>query len=246
MSFSKIAMVYDRFNDLSAYEFWLDFTMHARSFPPHRVLDLACGTGWFTQLLAPFVGQIDGVDIDSAMLEIAQRELDEIADNVHFFQGDMTALEVNTGSYDMVTCYLDSLCFLSEWEQVSKSFQEAYRVLKSGGVYLFDVWTVNQINALDGFSYSDYDEEAALFWDSFKQPDSITIYHQLTVFQKESDSSKYVRHDVELTETTYPLDQYLNALTDVGFSDIEVYDETGSKAIENAPNERWFFRCYKR
>lgn len=245
MSFAEIAGVYDRFNELSAYEYWLDFTMDASAMAPDRVLDVACGTGWFTQLLAPFVGKIDGVDIDSAMLDIARRELDDTTDNIEFYQGDMTQLSADNERYNMVTCYLDSLCFLPEWDQVAASFKEAYRVLTHGGVYLFDVWTVDQIAALDGFSYADYDEEAALFWDSFKEPDANTIYHQLTVFQKESDGSTYTRHDVEFMETTYPLDQYVSALKEAGFNHIEVYDETGQKADPKQAGERWFFRCYK-
>ena len=50
-NFSQIAHVYDHFNDLEIYERWLDFTLTSRDQAPGKVLDAACGTGWFTQQL---------------------------------------------------------------------------------------------------------------------------------------------------------------------------------------------------
>ena len=73
-NFSQIAHVYDHFNDLEIYERWLDFTLTSRDQAPSKVLDAACGTGWFTQLLAPFCGQILGFDYDPAMIKVAQEE----------------------------------------------------------------------------------------------------------------------------------------------------------------------------
>lgn len=75
MSFSKIADVYDRFNDLSVYEYWVDYTLNSLESKPKKMLDVACGTGWFTQLMIPFVDSITGIDIDEDMLDIARKEV---------------------------------------------------------------------------------------------------------------------------------------------------------------------------
>lgn len=249
MSFSDIASVYDRFNDLSVYEYWLDFTMNSTQNQPDHVLDLACGTGWFTQLLSPFVGHITGVDIDQGMLDIAQEELEGI-ENITLSQGDMLNLSFDNNSFDMITCYLDSLCFLENGEDVRTAFSEMYRVLKPGGVLLFDVLTPYMITVgFDEFNYHDYDETGALMWDSESDKEKVSVTHYLTVFDQDEKTGQYIRQEAELTERSYPLQCYQKWLTEAGFNkNIEVFVDFASRLYEEESDqdaERWFFRVYK-
>lgn len=249
MSFSQIANVYDRFNDLSVYEYWVDFTLNSLNQKPNKMLDVACGTGWFAQLMSPFVDSITAIDIDSDMLTIAKKEVG-VVENIQFVQADMLQLESYYQQFDLVTCYLDSLCFLDNLEAVSKAISEMYQCLTPTGVLLFDVWTPNQILMnFDGFEYFDQDDTATLIWESAVNPDLTAVTHYLTVYQQE-EGDQFRRNDVELNERTYQLDQYINALTLAGFSKdkIEVFVDYGSKYYEadvDANSERWFFRCSK-
>lgn len=249
MSFADIAHIYDRFNDLSVYEYWLDFTLNSTDQQPARALDLACGTGMLTQLLAPFVQEMVGLDIDTQMLDVARQETINQA-NLSLVQGDMTQLPDLNGSFDLITCYLDSLCFLDDRESVGQAFIEAFKALNEGGVYLFDVWTPNHlITNFDGFQYFDYDDEAALLWSSFVDPQEFIVEHDLIVFERESDG-RFTQERVTLTERTYPLEVYLQLLMTAGFDshNIQVLVDYGDKvydAREDAQAERWFFRCYK-
>jgi SAM-dependent methyltransferase len=70
--------------------------------PRHgRVLDVACGTGRVTALLAgEGFGEVVGTDVSTAMMDVASRRLP----GVEFFQGDATRLPVDSGSFDAVTC----------------------------------------------------------------------------------------------------------------------------------------------
>lgn len=282
MSFSQIAKVYDRFNDLEIYEKWLDFTLdHAptqsSAMPlkvladdaPHqldsapliaypiRVLDVACGTGWFTQLLAPFVNEVVGFDIDQEMLNIAIKELGE-SPNITYVQDDMTNITHIQKGFDLATCYADSFCFLSDFDAVERSFREIYDQLNEGGMLLFDVWTPYQLTTgFDGFSYFDSDEMSALMWDSEVEQDDMTVYHYLTVFEpsagidavNEGEQPKaYQRHDVVLKERTYPHTLYETALKNIGFTSVDIYIDYGAQRYN--PNkhqqaDRWFFKCVK-
>lgn len=249
MNFSQIANVYDRFNDLSVYEYWVDFTLNSLDQKPEQMLDIACGTAWFTQLMGPFVDSITAIDIDEEMLKIARQEVGE-ASNIQFKQGDMMQLQAFHQQFDLVTCYLDSLCFLDGYQSVSKAISEMYQCLKPGGVLLFDVWTPNQIrDHFDGFEYFDQDDSATLIWESGIDAEQLAVTHYLTVYQKEQ-GSRYQRTDVELNERTYTLDQYLQALHQAGFDNeaIEVFVDYGSKyydAKTDKESDRWFFRCVK-
>lgn len=249
MSFSEIAHVYDRFNELDAYGAWLDFTLNSLSQQPKQVLDVACGTGWFPQLLAPFVDCITAVDIDETMLTIAKKE-QQPESNIKFQVADMLAMEHLPNDYDLVTCYADSLCFLANQEQVAQAIKQMYQRLQDGGTLLFDVWTPYQINqAFDGFNYFDSDDTAAIMWDSESIPSKYQVSHYLTVFEQ-TESSLYKRVDVELTERTYPLETYLSVLKAAGFADesIEVLVNFGTSHLHkkrDRQTDRWFFRCVK-
>ncbi|MGO4929094.1 class I SAM-dependent DNA methyltransferase [Fundicoccus sp. Sow4_D5] len=249
MSFSEIAHVYDRFNELDAYEAWLDFTLNSLAQQPKQVLDVACGTGWFPQLLAPFVDHITAIDIDEAMLDIARKE-QQPGGNIEFQMADMLALDNLPTNFDLVTCYADSLCFLADQQQVAQAISQMYQRLSDGGTLLFDVWTPYQINQVfDGFNYFDSDDTAAIIWDSESEPSRNQVSHYLSVFEQ-TESSLYKRVDVELTERTYPLETYLSAIKAAGFGDknIEVLVNFGTSHLHkkrDRQTDRWFFRCVK-
>lgn len=249
MSFSKIADVYDRFNDLSVYENWVDFTLNSLKRKPQTMLDLACGTGWFTQLMIPFVDSIVGVDIDEAMLIEARKEVPQVP-SIQFIQGDMTNLPAGLEAFDLVTCYLDSLCFLDDFQAVEQSLNEMYRVLAKQGTLLFDVWTPYQVaEGFDRFEYFDQDDTATLIWESESDPSSLKVSHYLTVYRQIKDQ-QFERVDVQLNERTYTLNAYLNALIKAGFdsSNIEVFVDYGNKYYDeelDTTADRWFFRCTK-
>ena len=247
MSFTPIAKVYDRFNDLEVYERWLDFTLNMVDNQPNKVLDVACGTGWFTQLLAPFCEQITAFDLDDAMLQVAKEEQGNTS-NVIYCQANMLDLSDFDTDYDLATCYADSLCFLDGEAEVAKAMQQVSQRLCAGGVFLFDVWTPYQVTTrFDGFNYFDSDDEYALLWDSEVSGETLEVSHFLTVFHR-TDLNLYERTDTTLQERTYPLDTYLSLLQKASFSKVEVFVEYGQSLYnehEHAQVDRWFFRCVK-
>ena len=73
--------------------------------PPARVADIACGEGWSTLAIArgyPKV-RVDGIDMDSASIEAAERHLadSELGDRVAFHRRDAADEEL-AGTYDLV------------------------------------------------------------------------------------------------------------------------------------------------
>lgn len=250
MSFHQIAHVYNRFTDLDIYEHWLDFTLSSLSREPERVLDMACGTGYFARLLAPFVKEIIGADIDLQMVEEARKESAKVP-NAKFIQADMTNFASFNKKFDVITCYLDSLCFLPDYTALESAFKEFYTALNNQGVLLFDVWTPYQINVgFEGFNYFDQDDTAALLWRSENNSSNKKVMHELTLYELEPGTKLYQRKTSKLYERTYTLEKYIKALNSAGFplDQIEVLVDYGSQPYEEGygdQTDRWFFRCYK-
>lgn len=91
--YDRIYLKPERQADLRAIEAWLPPRfMHA------RVLEIACGTGYWTQFIAPFASQLVGLDAAPQTLEIARRRV--TTNTVEFKVGDAYRLDDALGQFD--------------------------------------------------------------------------------------------------------------------------------------------------
>ncbi|MCK6523599.1 class I SAM-dependent methyltransferase [Myxococcota bacterium] len=66
-----------------------------------RVLEVACGTGLFTEALAPVVGELVATDYAEAMVQRTQQRLGDVT-NVQFMRRDVMAFDDSDGLFDAV------------------------------------------------------------------------------------------------------------------------------------------------
>lgn len=92
------------------------------------VADLGCGTGQVAEVLAPFVGQVIGIDASHSMLKAAKRRLGTFT-NVELRAGTLEALPVNDGGVDAAMMFL----VLHHVADPARAIAEAARVLRPGG-----------------------------------------------------------------------------------------------------------------
>lgn len=102
-----------------------------------RVLEIAAGTGVVTRNLASVLPEsvsIVATDLNQPMLDLASA----IGTNrpVEWRQADAMQLPFPDGTFDAVVCQFGVMFF----PQKSNAFSEARRVLRSGGVFIFNVW----------------------------------------------------------------------------------------------------------
>lgn len=108
--------------------------------PGERILDLACGTGVVTRLVAPMVapgGSVVALDVSPAMLDIARSTpLPGGAVDVEWVQGNATDIPVPDDDVDVVVCQ-QGLQFFPDRD---RSVSEMHRVLRPGGRVALSVW----------------------------------------------------------------------------------------------------------
>ena len=106
--------------------------------PGVRVLETACGTGILTErLLARLAGEgtIVATDLNEAMFAQARRRGVD-GPGLEWRQADATQLPFDEASFDVVVCQFGLMFFPDK----AAGIREAFRVLKPGGRYLFNVW----------------------------------------------------------------------------------------------------------
>lgn len=102
-----------------------------------NVLEIAAGTGVVTRALAaalPETVAIMATDLNQAMLDQASKVGTKRA--VEWRQADAMQLPFADASFDAVVCQFGAMFF----PEKAKAFAEARRVLRPGGVFIFNVW----------------------------------------------------------------------------------------------------------
>jgi ubiquinone/menaquinone biosynthesis C-methylase UbiE len=114
--------------------------------PGIRVLETACGTGIVTERLARRLtgqGTLVATDLNEPMLAHAQTKTIGGA-RVEWRQADATALPFEDGSFDAVVCQFGLMFYPDK----AAGVREAWRVLRAGGSYVFNVWDAIAHNAV--------------------------------------------------------------------------------------------------
>ncbi|GAA0853310.1 methyltransferase domain-containing protein [Aliiglaciecola litoralis] len=94
----------------------------------NRALDIGCGTGRLTKILAQRFQSVCAIDLSAGMIE--QASINNAAStNIDFSVADAESIPFGDSHFDFVF----SSMVLQWCDPISNSFQQAYRVLKPGG-----------------------------------------------------------------------------------------------------------------
>lgn len=135
--FSRVASRYDLGNDIMSAGWHTRWKRRLVDYadlrPGMRVLDLACGTGDVTWMIAGRVpgGEVIGADINADMMAIAPQKGSAEDTQVGFVRCDAAALPFEDASFDRITCGYAGRGF-PDWPAV---LREGFRVLKPGGSF---------------------------------------------------------------------------------------------------------------
>jgi ubiquinone/menaquinone biosynthesis C-methylase UbiE len=109
------------------------------------ILETAAGTGVVTAAISKILSPGDtliATDLNPAMLAVAKAAITNPA--ISFQQADATALPFPNESFDVVVCQFGIMFFPDKLV----GCKEAFRVLRKGGTFLFNVWDTLQFNEL--------------------------------------------------------------------------------------------------
>lgn len=134
----SIPEIYDKYLVPLIFEpYAIDLAQRLVSLPLTNVLELACGTGAVTRRLALALPEnvfIIATDLSQPMLDHASAVGTHRP--VEWRQADAMELPFDKASFDAVVCQFGAMFFPDR----VRAFAEVRRVLRGGGLFLFNVW----------------------------------------------------------------------------------------------------------
>lgn len=207
-SYTSFASVYDTFMDGTDYNEWADniqdmITRYGISKPAQKrtgksesrdvllaaeknlVVDLGCGTGKLTEILADRGYDVMGIDLSEEMLNMALERRDRLGHRTLYLCQDMRAFELygNAGSF---LCVGDSINYLLSEEDVEKLFRRVQLFLFPGGIFVFDFKTLHLYRDVIGDrTIAEDREDCSFIWDNWFDPDTEINEYDLSLFIRE-------------------------------------------------------------
>ncbi len=225
-SYESLAVSYDRLTfdvDYAAVADFLEQLLAHEKVRPVSVLDLACGTGSLSMLLAGRGYAVIGADASEEMLSVAYEKACEMPQNRPFFiHQTMQKLKLPQ-PVDWVVCTLDSLNYLTDPKDCEAAIRRVYQSLAKGGIFTFDVNTVYKLRSLDDQVFLDEDDDVYCVWRASFDEQANTLDYGMDLFQREGEH--WVRSQEEHREYAYSIGQLTGYLHKAGFTRIKVYGD---------------------
>lgn len=189
--YEDFAEVYDTFMDETPYEEWSGFvadSLKAAGISDGLVLDLGCGTGTLTELLAKKGYDMIGVDLSDRMLNIAMKKREQSGLDILYLLQDMREFELY-GTVRAVVCLCDSINYLLDEEDLLATFRLVNNYLDPGGLFLFDFNTTYKYETVIGdATIAENRDDCSFIWENYYNAEEELNEYDLTIFvQKEQD-----------------------------------------------------------
>ncbi len=143
MVFKKqYASFYDRFYREKNYTAECDLVekvFRSAGVKPQSVLDLGCGTGSHSTILAQRGYKVTGVDQSAFMLETAGKKAGELGLDITFKQQDISRLQLDA-PVDAALSMFAVIGYLTDNNLLESTFLKIREHLTPGGIFIFDCW----------------------------------------------------------------------------------------------------------
>ena len=195
-AYTSFAQVYDTFMDNVPYEDWSDrirTILRQYGITGGLALDLGCGTGKMTELLAEAGFDMIGVDNSEDMLELAMEKRLVSGHDILYLLQDMQEFELY-GTVGAIVSVCDSINYITDEEELLEVFRLANNYLDPHGIFLFDFNTEYKYREILGDNtFAEEREECSFIWENYYDPEEEINEYELTLFVREEEDPELYR-----------------------------------------------------
>ena len=238
--YQAFAELYDELMNDVDYEGWADYYVRLLSIYGVRggkICECACGTGSLTIPLFRRGYQMTGVDASQEMLWQAAQKTRKQGIAIPYVRQDMRALNLHR-PMDAVLATCDGVNYLLTEEDLKSFFRAAYRAVRPGGAFLFDVSTPHKLkNILCAGLMCEDREDVTYLWQNTWHERSRTVSLDLCFFIREEDG-RYRRMEEHQVQRAWDPETLKEILWKAGFRAVCMYSGMTLNAA-GEKDQRW-------
>lgn len=221
---------YDKMMHSVDYDKWADYVGELlNKHNCNSVLECGCGTGNLTLRLVKKGFSVIASDLSESMLMETRNKMMKAGFRFPIIQQDMQDMNVHR-PVDAVIAVCDAVNYLLDTPE--RFFASAFRILKPGGVLLFDISSEYKLShVLRDSSFSDTSDDWAYICDNSYDPELKQLRMDLTAFVREG--SFFKRFEEQHIQRAYNENELEEMLQKAGYCNISIYD----CFTVNAPND---------
>jgi len=229
-SYTSFASVYDTFMDNVPYERWRAFLfdlLQEHGISEGLVLDLGCGTGNMTELLADAGYDMIGIDNSQEMLAFAEEKKLSSGQDILYLLQDMRSFELY-GTVKAVVSICDSVNYITRPEELAGVFRLISNYLDPSGIFIFDFNTEYKYREILGNqTIAESREDCCFIWDNFYDENDCINEYELNFFVREEDDEKgrYQRWQETHFQRGYTLEEMKKLLSIADLEFVTAYDD---------------------
>ena len=219
--YGPLASWYDQLTGDVPYEQFANFyeAEFARAGGEFRLLlDLCCGTGTLTWLMAGRGYELIAVDASVDMLMQAREKPVELKTPPLFLLQDAAELDLY-GTVDAAYCSLDGMNYIPP-EDLPEVFRRLRLFIRPGGLLIFDIRTPEWLRALDGEVFVDENEEVLCLWRADFDEEVGAVIYGMDIFSRAG--ALWERSSEEHIEYAHSPEIIAKLLSDSGFADVQL------------------------
>ena len=243
-AYSGFAKVYDLFMDNVPYEEWTDYVKELLAEEGIRdgiLLDLGCGTGSVTELLAKSGFDMIGIDNSEEMLDIAMEKRDDSGLDILYLLQDMREFELY-GTVKGVVSICDSMNYILEDEDLLDVFKLVHNYLDNEGIFIFDMNTMYKYeNILAENTFAEDREESSFIWGNYYDEEEEINQYDLSLFVQEDDG-RYRKYEETHLQRAYRQEIVEKLIHESGLELLHVYDAF-TRELPAEDSQRIYFVC---
>ena len=223
-SYTGFAEFYDLFMDNIPYEEWSEYLislLKEYGVDDGLILDMGCGTGNITELLAKAGYDMIGIDNSEDMLAEAMDKRYESELDILYLCQDMREFELY-GTVAAAVSICDSMNYILEYDELIKVFKLVNNYLDPNGLFIFDLNTIHKYECMGDSTIAENREEGSFIWENSYYPDQKLNQYDLTIFAKDEDD-RYTKFEETHLQRGYTKDEIKSALAEAGLIFIDSF-----------------------
>lgn len=231
--YSEFAFVYDRLMSDVDYKARADYLLKLFlkfDRKPALLLDVACGTGAFSNEFADMGMEVIGADPSAEMLSVARENTADRGNSILFLCQKAEELDLY-GTVDGAVCCLDSLNHITDYNDLCRAVSRVSLFLEKDRLFIFDVNTpFKHKTVLADNIFIKEQEGVYCVWQNDTDQTTLTTNIMLDFFVEED--GVYIRSGTEFSERAYTMEEIKDACILAGLKIEAVFEDMTEQKLQ--------------